>query len=618
MSGENQLQNPVCVDASLCQLCRFPINREEENIVALTPDEQVSSPFNIYSEEDDGPPYIDKSLNMSFRHCVYPYCKHSRGLAVTFHAKCVDMVAPFGTPLHEWRLITKPSYRHVSLSHESRRGRVRESIEVSLHKTYGKLPPELWHVVSGDDELIRLYSIAELSLQHRKTEWFVDLSLPVLITVVRMDDVENLYISSDHLGIRQVTLDPNEATSDTAYPSYWQTVSVNNPTLTFQSDGLKLRKLLTPSIYPQVLWPRPVTLSELDSMTFYYAGWGEGGLEARLRTLTFNEPGTTGYSVCWANLEMVSIHVHRNMEHREADRTRMNEHSEYDDRSLFKWTYYPVQEDEFIREVWLRGFEKYDTTRPLPSQGEGDWHFRRSTPWGFMEYKRDSDIALALVTSKGRNMVAGSFPDERSSQHLKHHHWNLVAKTSANAPLRVFFSPSDHGIPLIVAPRLLDNQTAAPSLRQTPLCTMPSFNPLRTIHYSSASLENITEVLVCKSKNQKDMGMILELDWENRRFIETPYRKVTGLLFRYADGTEASVGCFRFDWAETPLTRGDSTGLFFGTKPEQSSREPSHVAVVRVAPPEGGFIWLGVPWAGVLEWWFSPDSLDTEITHGLQ
>ncbi|KAF5962454.1 hypothetical protein FBULB1_14155 [Fusarium bulbicola] len=518
MSGENQLQNTVCVDASLCQLCRFPINRERENIVVLTPDEQVSSPFNIYSEEDDGPPYINKSLNMSFRHCVYPYCKHSRGLAVTFHAKCVDMVAPFGTPLHEWRLITKPSYRHVSLSHESRRGRVRESIEVSLHKTYGKLPPEIWHVVSGDDELIRLYSIAELSLQHRKTEWSVDLSLPVLITVVRMVDVENLYISSDHLGIRQVTLDPNEATSDTAYPSCWQTVSVNNPTLTFQSDGLKLRKLLTPSIYPRVLWPRPVTLSELDSMTFYYAGW----------------------------------------------------------------------------------------------------HFRRSTPWGFMKYKRDSDIALALVTSKGRNMVAGSFPDERSSQHLKHHHWNLVAKTSANAPLRVFFSPSDHGVPLIVAPRLLDNQNAAPSLRQTPLCTMPRFNPLRTIRYSSASLENITEVLVCKSKNQKDMGVIEELDWENRRLITTPYRKVTGLLFRYADGIEASAGCFRFDWAETPLTRGDSMGLFFGTKPGQTARLPSHVAVVRVAPPEGGFTWLEVPWAGVLEWWFSPDSLDTRITHGLQ
>lgn len=34
MSGENQLQNPVCVDASLCRLCRFPIKREKEKIIA--------------------------------------------------------------------------------------------------------------------------------------------------------------------------------------------------------------------------------------------------------------------------------------------------------------------------------------------------------------------------------------------------------------------------------------------------------------------------------------------------------------------------------------------------------------------------------------------------------
>ncbi|KAF4495641.1 hypothetical protein FAGAP_8194 [Fusarium agapanthi] len=485
MSGENQLQTPVCVDASLCLLCRFPINREGENIVALTPDERVSSPFNIYSEKRYAPLCIDKSLNISFWHCFYPYCTHNNGLAITFHAKCIDMVAPFGTPLHEYRLITKHTYRHASLNHERWRGRVLELIEVALHKTYGKLSPELWHIVSDDDELIRLYLIAELSLQRRKIEWSVDPSLPVLITVVRMD------------------------------------VSVNNRTLTFHSDDLKLRKLLTPSIYPQVLWSRPVTLSELDSMTFYYAGWGEGDPEARLRTLTFNEPGTTGYPVCWANDEMVSIHVHRNMEHREADRTLMDEHSEFEDQSLLKWTYYPVQEDEFIQEVWLRGSEKYDTTRPLPSQGEGGLRYHLSTPWGSKKYKRPSDIALALVTSKGRNIVAGSFADHhgQSSQHWKHRHWSLVAKTSANAPLRVFFSPSDHGIPLIAAPALPDNRTAAPSSRQTPLGTMPRFNPLRTLHYSSASLENITEVLVCKSKNQKDMGVIRSFDLENSRLV---------------------------------------------------------------------------------------------------
>ncbi|KAG5760116.1 hypothetical protein H9Q72_011771 [Fusarium xylarioides] len=619
MSGENQLQNPVCVDASLCRLCRFPISREEEEIVALTPDDQVSSPFNIYYEKGYKPIFVDKPLNIPFRHCTYPYCTHNRGLAIAFHAKCVEMTAPFGTPLHEYRLVTEHSYRHASLNNERRRCRVRELIESALRITYDKLSPELWNIVSDDDELIRLYTIAELSLQHHKTGWSVDPSLPVLITAVRMDGVENLYISSDHLGIRQVILVPNEATSNTAYPAYWQTVSGKSQTLTFHGDGLKLRKLLTPSIYPRVLWPRPVAPSELDSMTFYYAGWGEGDLEARLRALTFNEPGTTGYSVCWANDEMVSIHVHRNREHREVDRTLIDEHSEYEGRSHLKWTYYPIQEDEFVQEVWLRGSEKYDTTRPLPSQGEGGLRYHLSTPWGLSKYKRPSDIALALVTSRGRNIVAGSFPDHHGqySPYSKHRHWNLVAKTSANAPLRVFFSPSNHGIPLIAASRLLDNHTAAPSPSQTPFGTMPRFNPLHTLHYSSASLENITEVLVCKSKNQKDMGVIRSFDLENSRLVETPYKKVAGLLFRYADGSEASVGCFWLDWAETPLTRDDSRGLFVGTRPGKIVQIPPHVAVVDIKPleAEGEFTWMEMPWTGLLEWWFNPDNLDTSITH---
>jgi hypothetical protein len=293
--------------------------------------------------------------------------------------------------------------------------------------------------VSDDDELIRLYTIAELSLQHRKTEWSVDPSLPVLITAVRMDGVQyvgsltnsssivgrqattlvpssnfsNLYVASDHLGIRRITSNPNEFSLDAMHPAYWQTVSANSQTLTFHGDvsprdhlvhqklttyaqGLKLRELLTPSIYPQVLWPHPATPSELDSMTFYYAGWGEGDLEARLRTLTFNEPGTTGYSVCWANDEMVSLHVHRNVGHPGTDASLLDEHSEYEDRGLLKWTYYPIQEDEFIQEVWLRGSEKYDTTRPLPSQGEGGLRYHLSTPWGLQKYKRRSDIALAV------------------------------------------------------------------------------------------------------------------------------------------------------------------------------------------------------------------------------
>lgn len=99
--------------------------------------------------------------------------------------------------------------------------------------------------------------------------------------------------------------------------------------------------------------------------------------------------------------------------------------------------------------------------------------------------------------------------------------------------------------------------------------------------------------------------------------IETPYKKIAGLLFRYADGSEATVGCFRFDWAETTLTRDGSGGLFVGTRPGKVVQIPPHVAAVDIKPQEAEreFTWVEMPWTGVLEWWFNPDSLDTSITH---
>ncbi|KAF4449592.1 hypothetical protein F53441_7159 [Fusarium austroafricanum] len=646
LPGENHLRNPICVEASLCRLCRFPINREKEKIVTLTPDNHVSSAFVIYYEKYYAPLYIDKSLNMSFRNCVYPYCTHNRGLAIAFHAECASIADRFGTPLYEYRSITEQSYRHVSLDHTRRRDLVRNLIEDSLRRAYGKLSPELWRIVSDDDELIKLYTIAQISLHHRKTEWSIDPSVLISGTCINVDGVEYvdslsnspnagsrqaweatssaadkaLYISSDHLGIRQVITDPDGAKLDEVYPVYWQTISKDNKTLTFSSDGLKLRRALNPSIYPRVLWPHPMKPSELDTMAFYYAGWGEGELEARMRTLTFNEHGTTGYSLCWAGDEMVSIHVHHhNQEPDTSDSSWVEERSEYESRKHLKWTHYPIERGEFIHQVWLRGSNKYDTTKPLPSQGEGGLPYHLSTPWGLQTYKRPSDIALGFVTSKGRTILAGSFPGhhEQPTPYWKHRQWHLISHTLTNSPLRIFFSPSPHGIPLIAAPKLPETEHGFSAPTQTPLGSMPRFNPLRTLHYSSASLENITQVYVSRSKVEKDIGVIRQFDFENSCMKETTYKKATGLLFRYDNGSEATVGCFRFDWCEPLLETKGSRGLFIGTKPGKIMQIPPHVAVVDVTPSEieDEWTWIELPWTGTLEWWFNPDSLDTSIAH---
>ncbi|KAG5662081.1 hypothetical protein KAF25_004320 [Fusarium avenaceum] len=647
LTDEGHIRNPMCVEGSRCYICRFPIDREKDKIVTLTPDGRVSSPFTLYHEKYYAPLYIDKSLNMSFRHCLYPYCAHKSGLAVAFHAECTRMAARFGKALTEYRSLTEYTYQPASLDYERRRAVIRRLVENALRKEYGKLSPELWHMISNDDDLIRLYTIAEMSLLRGEIELSADPSTSVWITRVNFDGVEYvsslsnfprpesrqawesislsagqfLYISNDYLGIRQVISDPSRAKSDAICPEHWKTVPIDGQMLLFTGDGLKLRELTTPSIYSRVEWPYPMTSFEIETMSFYFAGWGEGQTVARMRALAFNESGTTGYSVCWAGHEMVSLHAHRSIQYSDSQGSLWNEAppSEYEDRSHLKWTYHPIDQDEYIQQIWIRGSDMYGTTKPLPTQSEGGLGFHFSTPWGLQTYKRPSDIALGFVTSKGRTIVAGSFPAHHGEHtpFSKHRGWLLVARTDTDDPIRIFFSPSTHGIPLIAAPAMPAGNGITPPLVQIPLSAMPRFNPLHTVHFSSASLENVVGVMVCRSKSEKDTAVIRDFDLENECMNETRYKKVAGLLLQYANGSQASVGCFRFDWSEPPLETVNSRGLFVGTRPGKIAQIPPHVAAVDVKPPEtkDEWTWRELPWKGTLEWWFSPYSLDTSIAH---
>jgi hypothetical protein len=139
---------------------------------------------------------------------------------------------------------------------------IRTLVENSLRKKYGKLSTELWHIISDDDDLIRLYTTAEMSLLRGETELSIDPSAPVWITCVNFDGVEYvsslsnspkpgscqawesvslstsqfLYISSDYLGIRQVINDPSRAKSNAKYPEHWKTVPIDGQMLFFTGD----------------------------------------------------------------------------------------------------------------------------------------------------------------------------------------------------------------------------------------------------------------------------------------------------------------------------------------------------------------------------------------------
>lgn len=226
-------------------------------------------------------------------------------------------------------------------------------------------------------------------------------------------------------------------------------------------------------------------------------------------------------------------------------------------------------------------------------------------------------ISLQLVTSKGRTILAGYNPDHGfCPPNSATRKWRLVSETETHAPMTIFVALPTHGIPLFAAPKLSGTAQKSPPV-QACLGRVPNCNPLYALHYSSASLENVTSVTVCRSRNAKDEGILRHFDFNNSRLDEEKYGKVAGLLFQYADGHEESVGCFRFDWVEEPLDTRDTKGLFVGTRPGLIVQIQDHVGDVKVHPPKGKteWTWKEIAWDGTLEWWFHPESLDTSITH---
>lgn len=278
---QSHLPNPMCVDASRCRACLFPIELQKELIVAckqsqlqlrplymilstlpVTPEGQVSTSFLMHQEDCFSPIYLDKTLNVAFRQCLHPSCTHTLGLAVTFHADCARIATLFKHPLVTYCPFTEYSFQPSKAHLNGRRESIRILIENSLQRTYGNLSPELWRMVSDDDELIRLYTIAEITLICRKSEWSADLATPVWATHITVDGVEYmsslsrspthgaclawnsvlssdtrcLYVSSDHLGIRQIISDMDLAQVNVSGPVYWQTLSVERQTILFAGD----------------------------------------------------------------------------------------------------------------------------------------------------------------------------------------------------------------------------------------------------------------------------------------------------------------------------------------------------------------------------------------------
>lgn len=155
--------------------------------------------------------------------------------------------------------------------------------------------------------------------------------------------------------------------------------------------------------------------------------------------------------------------------------------------------------------------------------------------------------------------------------------------TLKNIPSRIFFDNAPFGI------SQLGLETPPPVSRKdavalNPLSPFPQSTSLENYFYSVASLHNVVEVMPCCLKTA-NISVII------------------GLLLRYIDGDQTSVGEVRLDLLADSIRVDQSEKMILGFSsvdgfPYVASVHFSHV-------DRGQSILLDVHWTGYLEWWFS-------------
>jgi hypothetical protein len=137
----------------------------------------------------------------------------------------------------------------------------------------------------------------------------------------------------------------------------------------------------------------------------------------------------------------------------------------------------------------------------------------------------------------------------------------------------------------------------------------PASSPLESrdgsdAYFSCCRLEDAVEVVPCRSQPQPTGFGLVE-----PQSVGT----VTGLLVHYANGDRASVGSFRFDWAERPCAVRQADRLYLGR-----ARKGGWVREVRNSPPPpddedlAEVDWAEIPLSGTLEWWSARDRVKVE------
>ncbi|KAK2059447.1 hypothetical protein LY76DRAFT_542805 [Colletotrichum caudatum] len=569
----NTTMKPVCVPPR-CGVCRFGL-QFGDNIVAVRPlDAERSQPYEHHIVG-----LTDRARGMQFFEC-HGSCRHDER-RVACHVYCIDIISNASL----LKSFTMTAYAfEPTLVTEKRRirwflfyltGILKTSTRHMLH-----LPEEVLHSIAawalesqitcrrlaidyankacngtkrvkssvkiGEKIYARYIEFEGIQYISCLTNIASDERDIVLFDPSLTESIDSLYVSNDHLGIRQLLFAHSSEQSAIKLTAgvWWRSQKLESlgDLLWCHSDGLKLRDLHgATTMLPRVSWDLP----QFSNRCVRYESLCKADSSERISTVSCNNPQTTAYSLCW-NRNIVMLHAHQAKENLDFYQDLQTT----DEAAL--WLFMPLRTNEVLTQIW-----------------------RFNGPF-------KSAIALLLVTNQGRSNFLGVQPQTN----WDHSDCTLLDLPS-KSPSYIYAKTTIFGIQMLGFETPEPKPQDRPPMVEWPNSPYPISRPHEYFAWNRTQLNDVVEVVPCCGLSHGKTIII-------------------GLLFHYADGKTASVGQIRLDRLGKVLIVDSDCKLWLGFW--QSSDGPC-VSHAVLAPKQPRLIdcdtWLEVEWCDDLEWWFS-------------
>ncbi|KAK9443916.1 hypothetical protein VB005_02441 [Metarhizium brunneum] len=330
------------------------------------------------------------------------------------------------------------------------------------------------------------------------------------------------------------------ADADSVYEGLADAKNMMPPHPSFAKLPAELRRLVVSYLVQHWIVQHWCIASTVKLRPMFWKGNGKS-YRTMMTAIIVNNGNTTGLSACLDAGSGSSLLAHK--------RDQRATSSTAGSKPRDTWLYMPLAPEEWLRDVWVR----------------------HDTLFGKM---------FTCVTSKSRVYMLAEHPIPGQELRYK---YQPIARLQNKATTLCFDLTNGVRAVSVSSPESTDPQEPlppSPPCPPRPVSAYPHTVSPEMFFYSFAMLENVSELKLCRVGDT-----------------------ITGMVLRYSDSTEASLGWVRRETLRSMQKEDDSSGLWLLISISSGFPRVSDIRLTLPSANEGKY--FAMQWCGKLEWWFS-------------